>query len=360
MQPERLEILERELLTLREESRRAARRARTAWVLALTLFPAAFVMSLYRPVEAQGNSQAGGVPALEKRVKELEQQVAALQQGQPDLLAAAKAYTDQKIAAEAAARQAADTALQAAVGAIEGTIQPFFSFVSVDGTDVIFTGANLHLRNGLGATNGNPADVAAVEEADTAVNGLGNLIIGYNENPANFERTGSHNLVVGAVHGWTSFGGIAAGYTNRIGGAYASVTGGRGNWAGGAYSSVSGGVFGSASGAGASVSGGSSNHATGGISWVGGGIANSAGGGLSSVVGGFQNSAAGIYSAISGGFRNVASGSTSCVSGGGENTASGTGSSISGGHMIEQPNHWGWSAGGDYHPGTGPGVFHAP
>src|SRR5262249_57163077 len=52
--------------------------------------------------------------------------------------------------------------------------------------DITISGANLHIVNGLGATN--------------TVNGLGNLIVGYNEHrfPASFNiRTGSHNVIVG-------------------------------------------------------------------------------------------------------------------------------------------------------------------
>ena len=46
---------------------------------------------------------------------------------------------------------------------------------------VVLTGANLHIRNGLGATSGNPGSPFGAEPGPMAVNGLGNLIIGYNE-----------------------------------------------------------------------------------------------------------------------------------------------------------------------------------
>src|SRR5215471_322684 len=59
--------------------------------------------------------------------------------------------------------------------------------------DITISGANLHIVNGLGATD--------------TVNGLGNLIVGYNEHrtpqicppgiPCINERTGSHNVIVG-------------------------------------------------------------------------------------------------------------------------------------------------------------------
>jgi hypothetical protein len=33
---------------------------------------------------------------------------------------------------------------------------------------------------------------------------------------------------------------------------------------------------------------------------------------------------------------------------------------VSGGNSLVQPNDSGWAAGGNYSPGVGPGVFHAP
>src|SRR5947207_8187159 len=44
-----------------------------------------------------------------------------------------------------------------------------------EGTDVFFDGCNVHVRSGSGRTDGN------VSSAGPSVNGLGNLIIGYNE-----------------------------------------------------------------------------------------------------------------------------------------------------------------------------------
>src|SRR5262249_56006823 len=57
-------------------------------------------------------------------------------------------------------------------------------------TEVIFTNCNVHIRNGSGNT--------------FTANGLGNLIIGYNENksPA-LDRSGSHNVVIGPYHSYS-------------------------------------------------------------------------------------------------------------------------------------------------------------
>jgi hypothetical protein len=232
-----------------------------------------------------------------------------------------------------------------------------------------FTGVNLQIVNGLGATNGNPADPASFDP--TAVNGLGNLIIGYEERrfPSDESdvRTGSHNLIVGASHGYSSFGGIVSGYSNTVSGTYSSVTGGTSNTASGEFSSVSGGAFNTASARGCSVSGGGRNTA--GISDAGeegyssvvGGFGNSALGSYCTVSGGSSNEAEEYYTSVSGGFYNVAgeyaasvsggsnnraSGDLSSVSGGIANTASGPGSSISGGGSSTEDLQGGNTASG--------------
>jgi hypothetical protein len=143
------------------------------------------------------------------------------------------------------------------------------------------TGANLRIVNGLGET--------------TSTNGLGNLIVGYNE-PREFEedvRTGSHNVVVGPRHNFSRVGGLVVGDLNEISSDFAVVSGGTRNTASGIGSSVSGGQLNTASGNGASVSGGQLNTAS---------------GALSSVSGGFENAAEGNFSAVSGGRNRMAEG----------------------------------------------------
>jgi len=152
-----------------------------------------------------------------------------------------------------------------------------------------FTGVNVQVVNGLGSTNGFPGDPDSVDPLDTVVNGVGNLIVGYNElgNPDGDDRTGSHNMVVGHGNSYTSFGGwvgphdstisgpftsVSGGDRNTASGLFASVSGGYLNEASGTYSSVSGGFFNIASGLRASVSGGSGNTAAYGYSTVGGGV----------------------------------------------------------------------------------------
>src|SRR5437870_4361817 len=130
--------------------------------------------------------------------------------------------------------------------------------------EVVITGANLRIVNGLGQTD--------------MTNGLGNLIVGYNElrkdtgcvpQPPFFLckdiRTGSHNVVVGRGHNFSSFEGLVVGDSNEISGG-ASVSAGVQNTASGPFASVSGGSQNTASGILASVSGGSQNTASGQLS----------------------------------------------------------------------------------------------
>jgi|RhiMetdeSRZDD1v2_1073273.scaffolds.fasta_scaffold281263_1 hypothetical protein len=68
-------------------------------------------------------------------------------------------------------------------------------------------------------------------EATDTTNGLGNLIVGYNElRPLSDNvRTGSHNVVVGRQNNFSSFGGLVAGAFNEISGEFAAISGGRFN-----------------------------------------------------------------------------------------------------------------------------------
>ena len=176
---------------------------------------------------------------------------------------------------------------------------------SSDSTDLVFEGCNIHVHNGDGLTN--------------SVNGLGNVIIGYNEDvtePTPKVRTGSHNLIVGIDHTYSSSGGFVAGSTNSVTGQYSSVCGGSTNTASGYSSSVSGGVNHTASGVGSSVSGGVDNTASGILSSVNGGRSNIASGEDSSVSGGRWNTASGARSNVSGGNLNEAAYADSSILGG--------------------------------------------
>jgi hypothetical protein len=109
------------------------------------------------------------------------------------------------------------------VAALEDLLQHF----SRKDNEIFLTGANLHLVNGLGSTD--CRDEQGNEIPDRP-NGLGNLIVGYNEpRPPDVEtiRTGSHNVVVGQEHNFSRFGGLVVGFFNEIRGSFASVSGGQ-------------------------------------------------------------------------------------------------------------------------------------
>jgi hypothetical protein len=215
------------------------------------------------------------------------------------------------------------------------------------GNELYITGANLHLRNGLKATNGLPVDPGSTDPTTTRTNGLGNLIVGYSErrNDGGDLRTGSHNLIIGPYHNFRSYGGLVVGSRNHSLAAYATVSGGQNNWAHGVFSSVSGGQHNHASGICSSVSGGVGNLATGEYAAVSGGATNTAQGSYSVVSGGEQNAATGWVASVSGGYYNYAQGSTASVSGGYNNHAFGYTTAVSGGNGIRQVSAYGWSAG---------------
>ncbi len=161
------------------------------------------------------------------------------------------------------------------------------------GTEVYFTGCNVNVRSGSGST-------------DAPVNGLGNLIVGYNANDGARYRPGSHNIVVGDQQTYQSYGGLVAGVANTISAPWASVTGGNCNVAGYGAAPQQGCVNADSGPVAASVSGGAGNVASGTVASVSGGSGNIAGGNAASVSGGFANSATGFDASVSGGVANLA------------------------------------------------------
>jgi hypothetical protein len=209
----------------------------------------------------------------------------------------------------AAARQSAEfvAELQQHV-----TIEPD-AINGLAGPHVIFTGANVHVRSGSGATDDGGVPT-----------GLGNLLVGYDEqgepvvfegrHPCQllgtcdgevFDRNGSHNLVVGDEHTFTSYAGLVAGHRNTLAAARTTASGGTDNSALGEGAAVCGGMGNYANGDGSSVSGGSANRASGPLASVLGGTGNTASGVGATVSGGVGNHAEGDYSAIGGGAFNV-------------------------------------------------------
>lgn len=198
----------------------------------------------------------------------------------------------------------------------------------LSGPHFIFSGVNVHVRNGAG-------------RSDTT-NGVGNIIIGYNESGfADItKRAGSHNLVIGQSHEYSRYNGLVAGYRNKLEGNHATVSGGAENVAGGDYNSVTGGRSNATSARYTSVTGGAANEAIAEYASVTGGTNNMASAFYAVVSGGRFNDATGNFSSISGGQNNVASGINSSVAGGYANSAGGENAAIAGGNAN--------SAGGDY------------
>jgi hypothetical protein len=105
-------------------------------------------------------------------------------------------------------------------------------FVTVDpkpeynalGPNIVFHGANVHITNGSLNTTGVNGSLNTL-----GANGLGNLFIGYDLLPQTTntpQRGGSHNLVLGDGHQFTSTGCILSGWENEVYAANSEAIGG--------------------------------------------------------------------------------------------------------------------------------------
>jgi hypothetical protein len=175
--------------------------------------------------------------------------------------------------------------LQAQIAALQSLLQHF----SRAGNEVTLTGANLRIVNGASATE--------------SANGLGNLIVGYNEERGNGTdaRDGSHNIIVGQRNNYRSWGGIVASENAEISGKFCAVISGTGGVASGIYSGVFGGQGGLASGTDSQVIGGYWNVASYLEAIAIGGDSLHATGWRSTAVGGLSNTASGDYTTVVGG-----------------------------------------------------------
>jgi hypothetical protein len=272
-------------------------------------------------------------------------------------------------------------ALEARIGELEAIIATLAAktvCMTATSTDTFFDGCNVHVRSGAGATDAEP-------------NALGNLIVGYDEPKPPLEttcggfasgdpclddgdctgelclpaaqgggcdtgpvgavcfadeecdddgtcvfargetaKTGSHNLIIGTQHEYTSYAGIVVGERNRIVAPYAAVTGGRRHNVVGEHGAVSG---------------GDGNNASGGQTSVGGGRGNWARATRSSILGGGFNRTDGTSATVSGGDSNNAAENGSVVSGGVLNTAAERFSSVGGGRLRTTVDEFDWIAG---------------
>jgi hypothetical protein len=229
------------------------------------------------------------ITTLTTRVAALEAKAASVQ-ALNDLTTRVKALESRVVSASElnalTARVAALEATASRLQAANDRLQALFAGVTRTGDTLLFSHMNLQVESGSGSTDG-------------PVNGLGNVIIGYNEFPGT--QTGSHNLVIGHGQSFTSFGGTVAGINNSISAPWASVLGGFDNQASGSFASVLTGLANTASGNGSSIGGGNAGTASGIDSFIAGGTNNRASGAGSFVGGGRDNAAAGPASSILGG-----------------------------------------------------------
>jgi len=235
--------------------------------------------------------------------------------------------------ASGAASSVSGGANQTSSGQNDWSAGGLFDGVTRQGNDITFSGVNVHIVNGAGST--------------LYANGLGNLIVGYNETRGEGvdTRTGSHNIVVGSMLNYSSYSGLCAGYWNEIANPFASVLGGTNNTATGWASAVLGGFGNQATGQHACVGGGRANIASGTCAAVGGGDSNLAGGNYSSISGGQYNTAVAFSASVNGGCSNAAKASWSSVGGGSSNEAAGQYSTVGGGYGRGAADIYNWAAG---------------
>ena len=224
---------------------------------------------------------------------------------------------------------ASDADLEARVAALEALL----ASAELVGDTIVFSGVNVQIVDGSGSTDGGGTEECRKDKdcPDNAHctdfgrcvlgDGVGNLIIGYNEADADDLKIGSHTVIIGARHTYTGYGAIVAGEDNEVGEAAAGVTGGRGNAAVADYASVTGGIDNVAEGEKSVIAGGNSNTTFSEDSSILGGTFNLATGFSSAVCGGRRNRANGFASAILGGFENEARGPSSSITGGDFNFA---------------------------------------
>lgn len=148
------------------------------------------------------------------------------------------------------------------------------------------SGVNVQIVNGLGATNGYPLAPSSFDGNLTQVNGLGNLILGYNETDAGSVRTGSHNLIVGRNNDYTSFASLVAGTDNDLLAPASSIAGGFHNVTSAVHSAILGGEDNATAGERSAIGGGISNRANALRSWISGGQGNNANASAASIAGG--------------------------------------------------------------------------
>lgn len=229
--------------------------------------------------------ESSQVASLTAQVKTLKTQVAGLQ-------------------SQVSTLQSNHTSDSSAISTLQGQVSSLSSNESTDASNI--SGLKTLLTGFSRATDPNGYETLTVSGeniqlingsgSETTNDGLGNLIVGYNDNGFfPYSRTGSHNLIVGDDNGYSSYGGFIAGISDKGTAAYASVLGGSFNVASGIGSSVSGGDSNTASGLYSSVSGGTTNIASGGEASVSGGDSNTVSGDQGAILGGYEGTVTSNY-----------------------------------------------------------------
>lgn len=108
-----------------------------------------------------------------------------------------------------------ESSLERLLSAGVGRLNDYLSFHDESGCATVrLTGINLQIVNGEGNTQ--------------STNCKGNLILGYNEpgSEVAVDRSGSHNLIIGMRHNYSSFGAIVGGVGNNVTGEYGVILNG--------------------------------------------------------------------------------------------------------------------------------------
>jgi len=161
------------------------------------------------------------VESLQAKVASLESSVAALLSADSTLLTNLQAAQTQ-----IQTMQAQIAALEARPAGGGGGVPGLEKYLFIEtgdknnlaGPHIVFRGVNVHVQNGQNST--------------VVKNGLGNLIIGYDESPSGgmgVNRTGSHNLVGGQFNAFSSWGGLVLGSNNALHGQFSAILGGQNN-----------------------------------------------------------------------------------------------------------------------------------
>jgi hypothetical protein len=168
------------------------------------------------------------VAAMQGQITALQKQLTLVQTNANSSVAALQTNVT-NLQKQSSTMQTSDTAQTSVVSALQRQVTLIASnpalalgpFVTVDpnpengviGPNIVFHGANVSIRNGMGSTASN--------------NGLGNFIIGYDEAyagevpppfpPGPQVRAGSHNFIVGPYHTWgEGYGNVIFGARNQV------------------------------------------------------------------------------------------------------------------------------------------------